>query len=86
ADVTTDGKLHEVDCLIYATGFHNNNPVPRGTIDGRGGVDVVDAWRDGLHAYRGATVPGYPNWFILMGPNTGLGHNSRVYMIVSQIA
>ncbi|MCW0098785.1 4-hydroxyacetophenone monooxygenase, partial [Burkholderia pseudomallei] len=55
------------------------------TIVGRGGVDVVDAWRDGLHAYLGSTVPGYPNWFILMGPNTGLGHNSMVYMIESQI-
>lgn len=85
AVVTTDGKRHEVDCLIYGTGFQINNPFPRGTIVGRGGVDVVDAWRDGLHAYLGATVPGYPNWFILMGPNTGLGHNSMVYMIESQI-
>ncbi|KVE32627.1 flavin-containing monooxygenase [Burkholderia sp. TSV86] len=85
AVVTKDGKRHEVDCLIYGTGFQINNPFPRGTIVGRDGVDVVDAWRDGLHAYLGATVPGYPNWFILMGPNTGLGHNSMVYMIESQI-
>ncbi|MET5021106.1 4-hydroxyacetophenone monooxygenase, partial [Burkholderia pseudomallei] len=76
---------HEVDCLIYGTGFQINNTFPRGKIVGRGGVDVVDAWRDGLHAYLVATVPGYPNWFILMGPNTGLGHNSIVYMIESQI-
>jgi cation diffusion facilitator CzcD-associated flavoprotein CzcO len=46
--------------------------------------DIVDAWRDGAHAYLGTTLPGYPNFF-LVGPNTGLGHNSMVFMIESQI-
>ncbi|HKT67617.1 MAG TPA: 4-hydroxyacetophenone monooxygenase, partial [Burkholderia sp.] len=46
---------------------------------------IVDAWRDGAHAYLGSTLPGYPNFFMIVGPNTGLGHNSMVFMIESQI-
>ena len=85
AVVTTDGKRHEVDCLIYGTGFQVADPYPRGAIIGRGGLDIVDAWRDGAHAYLGSTLPGYPNFFMIVGPNTGLGHNSMVFMIESQI-
>ncbi|WP_323121171.1 flavin-containing monooxygenase [Burkholderia alba] len=85
AVVTTDGVRHEVDCLIYGTGFQVADPFPRGVIRGRGGVDIVDTWRDGAHAYLGTTLPGYPNFFMLVGPNTGLGHNSMVFMIESQI-
>ncbi len=85
AVVTTDGARHEVDCLIYGTGFQVADPFPRGVIRGRGGVDIVDTWRDGAHAYLGTTLPGYPNFFMIVGPNTGLGHNSMVYMIESQI-
>ncbi|RQT72141.1 flavin-containing monooxygenase [Burkholderia cepacia] len=85
AVVTTDGRRHEVDCLIYGTGFQVADPFPRGAIIGRGGLDIVDAWRDGAHAYLGSTLPGYPNFFMIVGPNTGLGHNSMVFMIESQI-
>lgn len=85
AVVTTDGKRHEVDCLIYGTGFQVADPYPRGAIIGRGGLDIVDAWRDGAHAYLGTALPGYPNFFMIVGPNTGLGHNSMVFMIESQI-
>jgi cyclohexanone monooxygenase len=52
---------------------------------GRNGVDIVDAWKDGYEAYLGTMVSGFPIFFILMGPNTGLGHNSMVYMIESQV-
>ena len=52
---------------------------------GRGGVEIHDAWRNGLTAYLGVTVSGFPNFFILLGPNTGLGHNSVVLMIEAQV-
>lgn len=83
--VTADGTLHEVDCIILGTGFQATEPLPRGVVFGRGGVDIVEAWRDGPEAYLGTTVAGFPNLFLLMGPNTGLGHSSMVYMIESQI-
>ncbi|PMS14953.1 4-hydroxyacetophenone monooxygenase [Trinickia dabaoshanensis] len=83
--VTGDGTLHRADCLIYGTGFHVTDPFPRGLVRGRGGVDIVDVWRDGAHAYLGTTLPGFPNFFMIVGPNTGLGHHSMVFMIESQI-
>jgi len=83
--VTTDGQEREVDAIIYGTGFNATSPIPKGVIFGREGIDLVDTWKDGPEAYKGTTVSGFPNLFMLMGPNTGLGHNSMVYMIESQI-
>jgi hypothetical protein len=54
-------------------------------IVGTGGRTLDDVWRDGMSAYLGTSVAGFPNLFLLIGPNTGLGHNSMVYMIESQI-
>ncbi|RFU44130.1 NAD(P)/FAD-dependent oxidoreductase [Paraburkholderia sp. DHOC27] len=85
AVVTSDGVRHPADCLIFGTGFQVADPFPRGVILGKGGVDIVDTWRDGAHAYLGTALPGYPNFFMIVGPNTGLGHNSMVYMIESQV-
>jgi hypothetical protein len=53
---------------------------------GRGGVDLNDAWRNGPEAYLGLMSAGFPNLFLLLGPNTGLGHNSVVFMAEQQIA
>jgi cation diffusion facilitator CzcD-associated flavoprotein CzcO len=53
---------------------------------GRGGRALDDAWRDGAVAYKGMTVSGFPNWFILMGPNTGPGHTSVLVYTEAQIA
>lgn len=83
--VTEDGTEREVDAIIYGTGFKATDPIPRQLLFGRNGQDIVDSWPDGPEAYKGTTVTGFPNLFILMGPNTGLGHNSMVYMIESQI-
>lgn len=85
AVVDQQGEKRDVDCLIYGTGFRAQEPMPRGLIFGRGGQDLLDTWTEGAEAYKGTTVAGFPNLFILMGPNTGLGHNSMVYMIESQI-
>lgn len=83
--VDTRGRERPVDAIIYGTGFQPQTPIPRGVIHGRGGRDLYQTWQDGLKAYLGTAVHGYPNLFLLMGPNTGLGHNSMVYMIESQI-
>lgn len=84
--VDSDGVEREIDAIIFGTGFKATDPVPAGTIFGRGGVDLTErAWKDGPEAYKGTTVAGFPNLFFLMGPNTGLGHSSMVYMIESQI-
>ncbi|SDH82501.1 flavin-containing monooxygenase [Pseudomonas panipatensis] len=84
--VTADGQEREVDAIIFGTGFTANDPIPRGCVFGRNGVDLLDTWPEGPEAYKGTVTQGFPNLFFLMGPNTGLGHNSMVYMIESQIA
>ncbi|WP_250656300.1 flavin-containing monooxygenase [Alkalimarinus coralli] len=84
--ITKDGNEQKVDAIIFGTGFKATDPIPRGFLFGRNGQDINDAWANGPEAYKGTTVAGFPNLFILMGPNTGLGHNSMVYMIESQIA
>ncbi len=84
--VTDDGVERPIDTIILATGFHvTDNPIYR-CVHGRDGRALTDAWRDGPHAYLGATVAGFPNLFIMVGPNTGLGHTSMVFMIESQLA
>jgi cation diffusion facilitator CzcD-associated flavoprotein CzcO len=84
--VDSAGVEREVDCIIYGTGFRLTDLVPRGVIYGRGGKDLVDGWPHGPEAYKGTTIAGCPNLFILVGPNTGLGHNSIIYMIEAQVA
>lgn len=84
--ITADGIKHPADCLIFGTGFQASDPLPRDCIIGRHGIDLMDAWRKGAHAYKGTTVPGYPNLFLIVGPNTGLGHNSMILMIEAQVA
>ncbi len=86
AVITADGHRHPIDVLVFATGFKASEPFPRGMVRGRDGRDLTDAWANGPEAYKGTTTTGFPNLFLLMGPNTGLGHNSIVYMIESQIA
>ncbi|MGN4155314.1 alpha/beta hydrolase fold domain-containing protein, partial [Burkholderia gladioli] len=83
---TTDGTLHEVDAIIYGTGFAATEFLSPMRITGRDGLDLNEVWRRGAQAWLGMTVPGFPNFFMLYGPNTNLGHNSIVYMLESQIA
>ncbi len=84
--VDGNGWEREVDAIIFGTGFTANDPIPRGVVFGRDDRDLLDSWTKGPEAYKGTTTAGFPNLFFLMGPNTGLGHNSMVYMIESQIA
>ncbi|HEY0640868.1 MAG TPA: NAD(P)/FAD-dependent oxidoreductase [Pseudonocardiaceae bacterium] len=83
--VTADGTEHEVDTIILATGFHVVDALDRIPITGANGRTLRDAWRDGVEAYYGVAVSGFPNLFLLAGPNTGLGHNSIVFMIEAQV-
>lgn len=83
--VAADGSRREVDVIIWGTGFTAADPVPRGMFFGRDGLDLCEAWAGGAEAYKGTTVAGFPNLFLIVGPNTGLGHSSMVFMIESQI-
>ncbi len=84
--VTDDGVERPIDTIILATGFHvTDNPIYQ-RVHGRDGRALTDAWHDGPRAYLGAAVAGFPNLFIMIGPNTGLGHTSMVFMIESQLA
>jgi cation diffusion facilitator CzcD-associated flavoprotein CzcO len=83
--VTQDGVKRPIDVLIYGTGFRATEPLIGCRIVGRGGVEIHDAWGKRMSAYLGVTVTGFPNLFLLLGPNTGLGHNSVVLMIEAQV-
>ena len=85
AIVTADGAEHPTDVIILATGFTATDFLAPMRIVGRGGVALNDAWRDGAQAHLGIAVAGFPNFFMLYGPNTGLAHNSIVFMLESQI-
>jgi len=84
--VTADGREHPVDALIYGTGFAATDFLAPMQIKGLDGVELNRAWRDGAEAYKGISVNGFPNLFLLYGPNTNLGHNSILYMLESQFA
>ena len=82
--VTNDGTLHPADVLIYGTGFAATEFLAPIRISGLDGRDLNDVWRDGAEAYKGISVAGFPNLYVLYGPNTNLGHNSIIYMLESQ--
>jgi cation diffusion facilitator CzcD-associated flavoprotein CzcO len=84
AVVGSDDVPAPADVLIYGTGFDAHNNTTRMSIIGRDGVSLTEAWRDGNQAYLGTTVSGFPNMFVIAGPNTGLGHNSQIFMIEAQ--
>lgn len=83
--VTEDGVEHEADALVFGTGFDVAELLGRTEVWGRGGLNLREAWKGGAEAYMGTSVAGFPNFSMLMGPNTGLGHNSMVFMIESQV-
>ncbi|QKE63007.1 NAD(P)/FAD-dependent oxidoreductase [Aquipseudomonas campi] len=82
--ITADGREHAVDVLIYGTGFAASDFLAPMRIRGLGGLELNQAWKEGAEAYKGISVNGFPNLFILYGPNTNLGHNSIIYMLESQ--
>jgi cation diffusion facilitator CzcD-associated flavoprotein CzcO len=84
--VTADGTERPVDGLIVATGLHTTEQPIAEHVKGREGRTLADAWREGgMAAYKGTTIHGFPNLFQIVGPNTGLGHSSMVFIIESQV-
>ena len=80
-----DGTSCEVDAIILATGFHAVDAPIAGRLFGAGGASLAQAWNGDMRALRGTTIAGFPNMCMVIGPNTGLGHNSMIYMIESQL-
>jgi cation diffusion facilitator CzcD-associated flavoprotein CzcO len=76
--VTADGTLHELDLLVYATGFDARAYVRPLEVIGEGGLTLDEAWADGPMAYRSVAVPGFPNLYMLMGPHSPIGNQSLV--------
>lgn len=84
--VTTSGRLYAVDAIICGTGFQVNDAGAPFPVIGAGGVELDALWRrDGPQAYLGTAIADCPNFFMIVGPNTGLGHNSMIYMIEAQV-
>jgi cation diffusion facilitator CzcD-associated flavoprotein CzcO len=83
--VTKSGAAHPVDTVVFATGFETTTFLAPMEIEGRGGRRLSEAWREGAEAYLGVAVAGFPNLFLLYGPNTNLGHNSIIFMIECQV-
>jgi cation diffusion facilitator CzcD-associated flavoprotein CzcO len=83
--VSTDGTEREVDTIIFGTGFHVTDSPFAERLRGRDGQLLSEVFEDSPQAHRGTTVAGFPNLFILLGPNTGLGHTSVVVMIEAQL-
>jgi cation diffusion facilitator CzcD-associated flavoprotein CzcO len=84
--VDADGVERVVDAIVFGTGFHVTDIPAAQRVRGRGGALLDDVWRGSPRAYLGTSIAGFPNLFFLLGPNTGLGHSSMVYMIESQVA
>jgi cyclohexanone monooxygenase len=86
AVVTADGTEREVDAIVVATGFHTTEQPIAEHVTGESGETLATVWaREGMSAYKGTTIAGFPNLFQIVGPNTGLGHSSMVFIIESQI-
>ena len=83
--VDSDGVERDVDAIIFGTGYHVTDIPVAEHLRGRDSRTLADYWRGSPRAYLGTSVPGFPNLFLMLGPNTGLGHSSMIYMIESQI-
>jgi cation diffusion facilitator CzcD-associated flavoprotein CzcO len=81
---TADGRLHEADVLIWGTGFAATDFLGGMRVTGVDGADLHDEWKDGARAHLGLTVPGFPNLFLVYGPNTNLGGSSIIGMMEAQ--
>jgi cation diffusion facilitator CzcD-associated flavoprotein CzcO len=86
AVIGPDGTRHEVDTIVFGTGFTATEFLAPMEVRGREGLELTDAWKDGAEAYFGITVPNFPNMFLLYGPNTNHGTGSALDLIETQAA
>lgn len=84
AVVLADGTRLPADAIVWGTGFKTTEFLAPIEFVGRDGIELNDAWRDGAEAHLGITVAGFPNLFLMYGPNTNLGHNSIIFMLECQ--
>lgn len=84
AVVAADGSPRRVDTIVFGTGFAATDFLAPMKVFGRDGVEISDAWRDGAATKLGISTSAFPNFFMMLGPNTALGHNSMVFMIEAQ--
>ncbi len=84
--LTSDGVRYALDALVLGTGFRPTDPPLAPHIVGRDGRTLAQAWSPSMVAYASTTVSGFPNLFVIPGPNSGIGHTSLIYMIESQIS
>jgi cyclohexanone monooxygenase len=82
--VMQDGTERDVDVVVCATGYAAADYLGEIEVTGEGGVGLRDVWRDGAYAYLGMAVPGFPNFFMLYGPNTNVGSNSVIFVVEAQ--
>ncbi|BBZ01536.1 monooxygenase [Mycolicibacterium chitae] len=82
--VTADGTELDVDVVVCATGYAVADYLGQIEVRGEGGVTLRDTWSDGAYAYMGMAVPGFPNFFMLYGPNTNVGSNSVIFVLEAQ--
>ncbi|MGB3324219.1 MAG: NAD(P)/FAD-dependent oxidoreductase [Mycolicibacterium fortuitum] len=78
--VTADGETYDADIIVYATGFRATDVLFPMTITGRDGIDLHEVWGQRPYAYRGITVPGFPNFFMTYGPGTHLAHGGSLIL------
>ena len=83
--MVTDGAAHALDVLILATGFETTDWTWSFDVIGTGGRRLAEVWGDNPEAYLGTLVHGFPNMFVIYGPNTNLGHNSITYIMEAQV-
>ncbi|HTU80646.1 MAG TPA: NAD(P)/FAD-dependent oxidoreductase [Candidatus Acidoferrales bacterium] len=82
--IVSAGVERRADAIVCATGFTATEPLAGVRVAGSRGRELAEAWSSGMHAYLGSSVAGFPNLFFIVGPNTGLGHNSMVLMMEAQ--
>ncbi|MGZ4165390.1 MAG: flavin-containing monooxygenase [Solirubrobacteraceae bacterium] len=81
---TADGRDHEVDCIIWGTGFKATEFVAPIRVRGAGGQALDDVWSEGAHAHLGMSVPGFPSMFLMYGPNTNTSGGSIIFYLEAQ--
>jgi cation diffusion facilitator CzcD-associated flavoprotein CzcO len=84
--LTTKGEQLDLDLIVYSTGYDATDGVISYPVIGKGGRSVQEVWREYPRAYLGTAMPGFPNLFIVTGPNTGIGHTSAIFVIEAQMA
>ncbi|OBK72460.1 NAD(P)/FAD-dependent oxidoreductase [Mycobacterium sp. 1274761.0] len=82
--VTEDGTELDIDVVLCATGYAAADYLGQIDVVGEDGTSLRDVWREGAYAYLGMAVPGFPNFFMLYGPNTNVGSNSVIFMLEAQ--